>query len=43
MKCNYPTTVYKSIFAQMYKFVVEKNIFTIIAYEFFMVKVKNCK
>ena len=31
------------IFAQMYKFLVEKYVFTIFAYEFFKVKMKYCK
>ena len=43
MNYNYPTTIYRSILAQMYKFLVEKYIFTIFAYELFMVKMKNCK
>ena len=40
---NYPTTIYRSIFAQMYKFLVEKYILTIFAYELFMVKMNVCK
>ena len=43
MNYNYPTTIYRSIFAQMYKFLVEKYIFTIFAYELFKVKLKNYK
>ena len=43
MNCNYPTAIYRSIFAQMYEFLVEKYVFTIFAYELFMVKMKNCK
>ena len=34
---------YKTIYAQMYKFLVEKYIFTIFAYELFKVRMKNCK
>ena len=41
MNFNYPTTIFRSIFAQMYKFLVEKYIFTIFAYELFKVKMKN--
>ena len=33
------TTKYRSMFAQMYKFLVEKYIFILFAYEFFMVKI----
>ena len=33
MNYSYPTTIFKSIFAQMYKFLIEKYIFTIFAYE----------
>ena len=43
MNYNYPTTIFRSIFAQMYKFLVEKYIFTIFAHEFFKVKIKKCK
>ena len=38
---NFPNTIYRSIFAQMYKFLVEKYIFTIFAYKLFKVKVKK--
>ena len=41
MNYNYPTTICRSIFAQMYKFLAEKFIFTIFAYELFKVKMKN--
>ena len=41
MNYNYPTTIFRSIFAQMYKFLVEKYIFTIFAYELFKVKLKK--
>ena len=40
MNFNYPTTIYRSLFAQMYKFQVEKYIFTSFAYELFEVKMK---
>ena len=40
MNYNYPNTIFRSIFAQMYKFLVEKYIFTIFAYELFKVKLK---
>ena len=41
---NYPTTIWESIFAQMYKFLVEKKyFFPILAYNFFKVKSKSCK
>ena len=30
--CDYPTTIYKSMFAQMYNFLVEKYICTILAF-----------
>ena len=43
MNYNYPATIYISIFAQMYKFLVKICIFTIFAYELFKVKMKNCK
>ena len=43
MNYNYLTTIFRSIFAQMYKFLVEKYIFTIFAYEFFKVKIKIVK
>ena len=43
MNYNYPTTIFRSTFTQMYKFRVEKDIFTIFAYELFKVKIKNCK
>ena len=43
MHYNYPTTIFRSFFAQMYKFLVEKYILTIFAYELFNVKMKNCK
>ena len=42
MNYNYSTTLYRSNFDQMYKFLVEKNIFTILTYEFFMVEIKSC-
>ena len=38
MNYNYPTTIWESIFDQMYKFLVEKFIFPILAYKFFKVK-----
>ena len=41
MNYTYPTSIFRSIFAQMYKFLVEKNIFTIFAYELFKVKKKK--
>ena len=34
MNYNYPTTIFRSIFAQMYKFLVEKYIFTILLMNF---------
>ena len=40
---NYPTTIFRRIFAQMYKILVEKYIFTNFAYERFKVKMKKCK
>ena len=40
---NYRTTISRSIFAQTYKFLVEKYIFAIFAYELIKVKMKNCK
>ena len=43
MNYNYPTTICSSCFAQMYKFQVEKYMFTIFAFELFKVKMKNCK
>ena len=43
MNYNYPTTIFRSVFAQMYNYLVEKYILTIFAYEFFKVKLKNCK
>ena len=43
MNCNYPTTIWESIFAQMYNFLVEQYIFPISAYKCFKVKSKNCK
>ena len=43
MNYNYPTTIFRSIFAQMYKFLVEKYMFTFFAYELFKVKIKNSK
>ena len=39
MNYNYLTTIFRSIFAQMYKFLVEKYIFTIFAFELFKVKI----
>ena len=41
MNYNYLATIYESIFAQMYKFLLEKYIFPILAYKFFMVKSKT--
>ena len=41
MNYNYLTTIFRSIFTQMYKFLVEKYIFTIFPYELFKVKMKN--
>ena len=43
MNYNYLTTIYRSIFAQMDRFLVKKYIFTIFAYELFKVRMKNCK
>ena len=43
MNYNCPTTIYRDILIHMYKFLVEKYIFTIFAYKFFMLKMKNCK
>ena len=43
MNYNYLTTIYESVYAKMYKFLVEKYIFPIFAYKFFMVKTKTCK
>ena len=43
MNYTYQTAIFRSIFAQIYKFLVEKYIFTIFAYEFFKVKLKYCK
>ena len=43
MNYSYPTTMYESIFAQMYIFIVEKYFFAIFALIKFMVKSKNCK
>ena len=40
MNYNCPTIIFRSIFAQMYKFLVEKYVFTIFAYELFKVKIK---
>ena len=40
MNYNYLTTIFRSIFAQMYTFLVEKYIFTFFAYERFKVKMK---
>ena len=40
MNYNYPTAIFRSIFAQMYKFLVENYIFTSFAYELFKVKMK---
>ena len=31
---KYATTIYRGIYAQIYKFLVEKYIFTIFAYDF---------
>ena len=41
MSYNCPTTLYRSILAQMYKFLVEKKIFIILAYELSMSYCKN--
>ena len=41
MNYNYLTTIFRSIFAKMYKFLAEKYIFTIFAYDFFNVKIKK--
>ena len=43
MKFNHTTTIFRSIFTQIFTFLVEKYIFTIFAYELFKVKLKNCK
>ena len=43
MNYNEPLTIFNSIFAQMYKFLVKNYIFTFFAYELFKVKMKNCK
>ena len=40
---NYSITIFREIFDQMYKFLVEKYIFKIFAHELFKVKMKNCK
>ena len=40
MNYNYPTTIFKSIIAEMYKILVEKYIFIIFADELFKVKMK---
>ena len=39
MNYNYQTTIWRSIFAQMYKFLVENIFFSIFPNEFFMVKI----
>ena len=41
MNYNYSSTIYRNILAQLYKFLVEKYIFTIFAYERFKVKIKK--
>ena len=41
MNYYYPTTIFRSIFAQMYKFLVEKYIFTIFANDLFKIKMKK--
>ena len=38
MNCNYPTTIWESIFVQMYNFLVEQYIFPIFAYKCFKVQ-----
>ena len=43
MEYNYPTKIFSSVSPKMFKFMVEKYIFSIFAYEFFKVKLKNCK
>ena len=43
MKYNDLTTIYESIFAQMYTFSGRKYIFPIFVYGSFMVKINNCK
>ena len=43
MNYNYPTTIFRSIVLQMYKFLVEKIYLQFFAYELFKVKMKNCK
>ena len=44
MNYNYPTTIYLEVSSpKMYKFLVEKYIFTFFANELFKVKMKNCK
>ena len=40
MNYNYPTTIFRIFSPKMYKFLVEKYIFSIFAYEFFKVKLK---
>ena len=39
MNYNYPTTIYRSI--KVYRFLVVNYIFTVFAYDFFMVKIKK--
>ena len=41
--CNYPTTIWQSISAQIYKFLVEQYNFPISAYKCFKIKSKKCK
>ena len=41
MNYNYPTAIFRSISTEMYKFLVEKYIFSIFAYELFKVKMQN--
>ena len=43
MNYNYPTTIWGSIYAQMYKLLVEKYIFPVFAYKVFKVKGQKCK
>ena len=45
MNINYNdlTTIFRSVSPKLYKFLVEKYIFTTFACELFKVKMKNCK
>ena len=41
MNYNYPTTIFRGIFAKMYNFLVENYIFTMFTHELFKVKSKE--